>query len=160
MLAGAKCGSRNQCPACGQIAAGTEMHPERNAGYGSNSREGTLLVAGASFLVAGHVYGTIRDHRGAPVVGTPLLLVCPGAEPAAGKTDHEGVYRLFTRATGSCTLVLDPDGRRAESSLYSYDRPTAYDFDLMAGSGERGEAFVPASAHSDAGARTAPRNRR
>lgn len=83
----------------------------------------------ASVMIAGHVYGTIRfnnqPHRNAEV-----SISC-GGETVPGRTDQEGVYRMFVRATGSCQLMLEPNGRRAMGSLYSYDRPTAYDFDLV-----------------------------
>jgi hypothetical protein len=50
---------------------------------------------------------------------------------ARGNTDGEGVYRVFVRSTGGCMLVVDPGGKGAKASVYSYDRPTAYDFDMV-----------------------------
>jgi len=90
---------------------------------------GILLVAAASIAMAGHVYGTIRENN-QPIRGVEVVLIC-GGERSSAKTDGEGVYRLFAKATGNCQLVLDPAGRNAAGPLYSYDRPTAYDFDLV-----------------------------
>jgi len=84
------------------------------------------LVAPAA---AGQLYGRILlDNR--PFTGAPVALVCNGANDN-GSTDGEGVYRVFVRATGGCTLIVDPNGRHATASVYSYDTPTAYDFDLV-----------------------------
>lgn len=92
-----------------------------------------LLIGLTTTAMAGQVYGTLfQDNR--PVTGAPVRLTC-GNEVANGATDSQGVYRVFVRVTGSCTLVLEPDGRRAEGPLYSYDRPTAYDFDVVNQSG-------------------------
>jgi hypothetical protein len=88
-----------------------------------------FVVMARSSALAGQVYGTIfQDNK--PVRNTPAVLTC-GTDSTSGSTDEEGVYRLFVRATGACTLVLDPNGRHASGSLYSYDRPTANDFDLI-----------------------------
>jgi hypothetical protein len=83
----------------------------------------------ASVAMAGHVYGTIR-HNNQPYRNAEVSISC-GAETVPGRTNQEGVYRMFVRSTGSCQLVLEPNSRRAPGSLYSYDRPTAYDFDLV-----------------------------
>jgi hypothetical protein len=88
-----------------------------------------LGITAASSALAGHLYGTIREN-GQSLRGVEIVLNCAG-ETATGRTDRDGVYRLFLRRTGSCQIVLEPSGRRAVGSLYSYDRPTAYDFDLV-----------------------------
>jgi hypothetical protein len=80
-------------------------------------------------ILAGNVFGTIREAN-RPLAGVPVSLAC-GKESVPGKTDGEGVYRLFTRATGACQLILDLPGRQMSAPLYSYDRPTAYDFDVV-----------------------------
>ena len=68
----------------------------------------------ASVAMAGHVYGTIR--QGNHPVGNVEVSISCGAETVPGRTDQQGVYRLFVRATGSCQLVLEPNGRRAPGS--------------------------------------------
>jgi hypothetical protein len=89
-----------------------------------------LAVAGVgSTARAGQVYGTLLQD-GKPVPSTGVTLTC-GRESKSGSTDPDGVYRLFVRTTGSCILVLEPRARKAAGSLYSYDRPTAYDFDMV-----------------------------
>lgn len=91
---------------------------------------GAALVLGLVCpAFAGQLYGTIYfENR--PLTGAPVTLSC-GGETGNGTTDGEGVYRVFVRATGGCMLVVDPGGRRATASVYSYDRPTAYDFDMV-----------------------------
>jgi hypothetical protein len=88
-----------------------------------------LGFAAVPMILAGNVYGTIRSMN-APVQGASVSMTC-GKESVPGKTDADGVYRLFVRATGACQLVVDIPGRRLTAPVYSYDRPTAYDFDVM-----------------------------
>jgi hypothetical protein len=88
-------------------------------------------------ILAGSVYGTIREGN-RPLAGVPVSLTCGKEAPVSGTADTEGVYRLFTRATGACQLVVDLPGRRMSASVYSYDRPTAYDFDVV----REGEGWV------------------
>ncbi|MBL8173070.1 MAG: hypothetical protein JNK48_00285 [Bryobacterales bacterium] len=78
---------------------------------------------------AGHVFGRILEN-GQPVRGAGVILRCGGERPG-GTTDNEGTYRLFAKTTGSCTLEVNVGGRVATGPLYSYDKPTAYDFDLV-----------------------------
>lgn len=86
-------------------------------------------IAAASTAAAGHVYGIIRENN-RPIRNVEVSITC-GKESGIGHTDQEGVYRLFLKATGNCQVVMEPRGRRASGFLYSYDRPTAYDFDLV-----------------------------
>jgi hypothetical protein len=89
-----------------------------------------LMLSLASTAAAGQLYGSIF-FNGQPLRGVPVKLSCPG-ETKDGNTDAEGMYRLFARATGGCSLgVVEPNGRNASASVYSYDRPTAYNFDLV-----------------------------
>lgn len=87
----------------------------------------------AEMARAGHVYGRILEG-GRPVRGAGVVLRCGGETPA-GTTDAEGVYRLFAKTTGACTLEVNAGGRRAVGQLYSYDKPTAYDFELVQAGG-------------------------
>jgi hypothetical protein len=88
-----------------------------------------LIVGLSSTAIAGQVYGTIF-RNGQKVSGAQITLRCPGGQNV-GTTDNTGVYRVFGKGTGTCTLVLNLPGIQAEGSLYSYDRPTGYDFDLI-----------------------------
>lgn len=88
-----------------------------------------IILSLASTAAAGQLYGSIFAD-GKPLRGVPVKLSCPG-ETNNGNTDVEGVYRVFARSTGGCSLVAEPDGRKASASVYSYDRPTAYNFDLV-----------------------------
>ena len=88
-----------------------------------------LVTLVLTSLWAGQVYGTIF-HNGQPLPNVAVTLRCSGEE-STGNTDGAGVYRVYVKTTGSCTLVLEPAGRNASASVYSYDRPTSYDFDLV-----------------------------
>lgn len=89
---------------------------------------GALIALGVSSVAgAGQVYGTLR-HNERPLVSAPVTLTC-GAEARSGQTDSDGMYRLMVSTTGNCTLVLTD--RQARGTLYSYDRPTGYDFDVV-----------------------------
>jgi hypothetical protein len=91
---------------------------------------GVLLVLGlADPAAAGQVYGTIFQN-GQPLRGVQVLLRCAG-EDSPGATDADGVYRVFVRATGSCQLAVEPNGRNVVAGIYSYDRPTGYNFELV-----------------------------
>lgn len=89
----------------------------------------TLIIVSVPVARAGHLYGRILEN-GQPVRAAAVLLRC-GNDSPSGATDQEGVYRLFAKSTGACTLEVNAGGRRAVGSLYSYDKPTAYDFDLV-----------------------------
>jgi hypothetical protein len=86
-------------------------------------------ISTCSTALAGHMYGIIRENN-QPLSRIEVIVLC-GDERASGSTDDQGVYRLFVRQARSCRLILDPRGRNAEGALYSYDKPTAYDFDLV-----------------------------
>jgi hypothetical protein len=89
-----------------------------------------LFLAGfSSTAIAGQVYGTIYQNN-RPYTNAQVILSCPGGQ-TVGATDSAGVYRLFGKGTGVCTVAVNLQGSQAPGSLYSYDRPTGYDFDLV-----------------------------
>lgn len=88
-----------------------------------------FLTILSSPAFAGQIYGTLFLNN-QPLAQTVVVLTC-GAETGQATTDGSGVYRIFVRATGNCSVAVDPNGRNARGSLYSYDRPTAYDFDVI-----------------------------
>ena len=99
--------------------------------YSNRFREMALaLIATASTAFAGHVYGTLRENN-QPLRDARVSLRCRNEVTPPGTTDHEGTYRLYSKVAGACTLEMHHQGRSAAASLYSYDRPTAYDFDLV-----------------------------
>ena len=90
---------------------------------------GLMVLGVGSVLSAGQLYGNIFLN-GQPLRGVPVALNCSG-EGTQGSTDGDGIYRVFVRTNGGCTLIVDPGGRNAAAPVYSYDRPTAYNFDLV-----------------------------
>jgi len=88
----------------------------------------TLLVSFTSMAMAGEVHGRIFNGNNSPAAQVTVSLSCGGRPvPGTPKTDKDGNYRFFARESGSCTLSVS-DQATATASVYSYDRPTAYDF--------------------------------
>jgi len=52
-----------------------------------------------------------------------------------GTTDGDGAYRVVVPNTGACTITVVHEGKRAAATVHSYDKPTAYDFELVQGRG-------------------------
>jgi hypothetical protein len=80
-------------------------------------------------LLAGNIYGTIREGN-RPLQGASVSIAC-GGERLGAQTDPDGVYHVFARSTGPCEFAVVHNGRRMNTSVYSYDRPTPYDFDVV-----------------------------
>jgi len=88
-----------------------------------------LLVSLTGMAVAGEVHGRIFDGNNSPVGQVAVSLSCGGRPvPGTPKTDKDGNYRFFARESGSCTLSV---GDAEPKAVYSYDRPTAYDFNYV-----------------------------
>jgi hypothetical protein len=87
-----------------------------------------LLVSRTGIAEAGEVHGRIFRDNNSQASQVTVSLSCGGRPvPWAEKTDPDGNYRFFARESGSCTLSVG-DQTKATADVYSYDRPTAYDF--------------------------------
>jgi hypothetical protein len=90
-----------------------------------------LLFACSLPAVCGNVYGTIREN-GQPAAGVSATLTCPKEPPSKPSvTEKDGIYRVFSRTTGAGQLTVVSGQRTMSVSVYSYDRPTAYDYDIV-----------------------------
>lgn len=82
---------------------------------------------------AGLIYGTVRNNTGAPIGGMPVSVACPEfghTPPQSVPTDGAGAYRIFVDIRGRCQLQV---GSSAPTTVFSYDDPIRYDFDLIGG---------------------------
>lgn len=80
---------------------------------------------------AGLIYGTVRNETGASIGGIPISVACPEfgrAPPQSVTTDGAGAYRIFIGIRGRCQLQV---GNSTPTTVFSYDDPVRYDFDLV-----------------------------
>jgi hypothetical protein len=88
-----------------------------------------VALAASPFAHAGHCYGRLSEG-GNPVQGAQVTLTC-GSEVVRGRTDGSGIYRVFAKTTGACTLQVDGSGWSATATLNSYDSPASNDFNVV-----------------------------
>jgi hypothetical protein len=79
--------------------------------------------------LAGQVYGTLRESD-RPVPNVRVEAVC-GNSTYPAVTDNSGVYRLFAKETGKCTIRAYYQNQTPETLIDSYPNPAHYDFDLI-----------------------------
>ncbi len=79
-----------------------------------------------AFLHAGVMYGSIVEN-GRPVAGVAIQVACPGGS-GGGATAGDGTFRFSVAPEGRCTFTLPQFG--ASAVVFSYARPTQYDFEL------------------------------
>jgi hypothetical protein len=89
----------------------------------------TLLFFCCSPVFAGQIYGTLRES-GRPVPNVKIDVIC-GGNTYSAVTDNGGLYRLFAKETGGCTIRAYYQNQIPQSSLDSYPNPAHYDFDLI-----------------------------
>jgi hypothetical protein len=86
-----------------------------------------LLVP--SVLHAGQVYGTVTANRRA-IANTPIEIRC-GTAVTVGNTSADGSYRINVRQQGQCTLTLSRYSGQPSAIVFSYPKPTQYDFEIV-----------------------------
>ncbi|MEO8052625.1 MAG: hypothetical protein ABI833_19635 [Acidobacteriota bacterium] len=90
-------------------------------------------------LQAGPMYGSVtQSGRGVPNVH--IKVVCPGG---AEETDTigDGSFRITVGPDGRCSFTL-PAYRGASATVFSYAKPTHYNFELLPRPGGRYELQV------------------
>jgi hypothetical protein len=86
-----------------------------------------------SLAYAGQVYGSlIAGGRGA--VKVAIEITCAGAV-TTGTTASDGSYRINVSRQGQCTFTLPGYEGRPSAVVFSYPKPTQYDFELVGKSG-------------------------
>lgn len=86
-----------------------------------------LLVP--SILHAGQVYGTVTANRKA-IANTQIEIRC-GTTVTTGATSPDGSYRINVRQQGQCTLTLPRYAGQPSATVFSYPKPTQYDFEIV-----------------------------
>ena len=94
-------------------------------------RLGLILIASLllpAYLHAGPMYGSVtRSGRGVP--RATIQVQCPGGN-SDGTTIGDGSYRINVGPEGRCTFRLT-GYPGAVTIVYSYAKPTHYDFELV-----------------------------
>jgi len=87
------------------------------------------VTLGASFdASAAQIYGRLNQPAGVLV-----RVQCDNGASGETRTDAQGSYQVFIAQTGRCTLSL-PERSGAQGTVYSYDEPARFDFDVVDGS--------------------------
>ena len=94
-----------------------------------------LTIACASqILIAGQVYGTLRDTNGKGIAGIQIVIVSPAKVSYEGKTGGDGSYQIFVKETGRCEFQAHVGGKPpATANVFSYADPAKYEFELDSG---------------------------
>ena len=95
-----------------------------------------LLVSCSHALIAGQIYGTVRDAAGKAVAGANIKIVSPLKTPYHGKTGADGSYQIFVKEAGRCEFQIDYGAKApANANIFSYADPAKYEFVLDRASG-------------------------
>jgi len=86
----------------------------------------TLILA-TSLLLAGEIFGTIRENS-KPVKKGIKVEITTAKKTDSTETDNYGSYRLFVTEKGKCTLKIHFNKQTPTFEVYSYDKSTRYDF--------------------------------
>lgn len=90
----------------------------------------SLILGLLSFnLHAGQIYGSLSSS-GKPVAAAPLVVSCSGVE-TKGITMADGTYRVNVAPEGRCTLSLSSYVGTPSVVVFSYDKPTLYDLEVV-----------------------------
>jgi len=84
------------------------------------------LLASPVDAHAAQIYGKVNKG------GALIRVTCKSGDSAETRADGEGSYQVFIAKTGPCTLSL-PEQGGAQATVYSYDQPARYDFDVIQG---------------------------
>lgn len=93
-----------------------------------------LILALATVAFADQIYGTIRI-KDAPVRETEIVITF-GNIKYKGATDKDGTYRIYVRDKGKGVFSLKYRGKEIPFTIFSYDDPIRYDFELVENGGE------------------------
>jgi hypothetical protein len=80
-----------------------------------------------SVAVAGEIYGTIVD-AGKPLPAGVRVSVTIADKSFTADTDKFGSYHVFATGKGKGTLTVDYKGQKLAAEVFSYDKPTRYDW--------------------------------
>jgi len=90
---------------------------------------------GASFAMAGEIYGTVVD-TGKPVPAGIKIEIDAAGKTYAGETDKFGTYHIFVNDKGKCHLTVHYKDQKPAVDIFSYDRATRYDWTVESTDGK------------------------
>jgi hypothetical protein len=90
---------------------------------------GTICLS-ASYALAGEIYGTITDS-GKPVAAGIKVEIATAANKYTGETDKTGDYHVFVSDKGKAALTVSYKDQKPFTSVFSYDKSTRYDWDII-----------------------------
>jgi hypothetical protein len=94
-----------------------------------------FVLCGSPILMAGQVYGTLRDGGGKGLAGVPIVIISAAKVSYEGKTGADGSYQIFVKETGRCEFRADLGGKApATANVFSYAEPAKYEFEVASGS--------------------------
>ncbi len=88
-----------------------------------------LFLLFFSSMLAGEIYGTLREGGKAVSKGIKVEIVTP-KKSYTTLTDTYGSYRLYVLEKGKCTFKVYYKNQTPSFDLYSYDKSTRYDMSL------------------------------
>jgi hypothetical protein len=83
---------------------------------------------------AGNIFGHLSEN-GKPVKSAGVTVTC-GTNSYQAQTDDDGSYSIRADEPGRCMLSVKYKDQTAETEVFSYDRPTRYDFELVMADGK------------------------
>ena len=89
-----------------------------------------LIFLFPTLAYTGQIFGSLSDGRKSVGQRVPVEVAC-GSSPYRAKTDRYGSYSIYSPKKGKCTLTVHYKGQSAEHTIYSYDDPVRYDFELI-----------------------------
>ncbi len=93
------------------------------------------LILLPSIMLAGEIYGTVREGGKAVAKGIKIEVVTP-VKAYTAQTDAYGSYRLYVVEKGKCTFKVYYKNQEPTFVIYSYDKSTRYDMSLESKNGK------------------------
>ncbi len=88
-----------------------------------------VLILFPAIILAGEIYGTLREGAKTVAKGTKVEVVTP-KKTYTTETDAYGSYRLYIVEKGKCTMKVYFNKQTPSFDIYSYDKSTRYDMSL------------------------------
>lgn len=90
----------------------------------------SLILLFPSFTYAGQVYGRLLERNRSVGPGVRIIISCH-QNIYNGVTDSYGSYRIYVPRQGRCELTVYYRNQPTTTSIYSYNDPVRYDFELV-----------------------------
>ena len=97
--------------------------------FGSAVLPTVLIGLSCADVQAGQIYGSVIA-AGKPVGAALVVITCAGAD-TKGATNADGTYRVNVIPQGRCSLTLPGYAGTPSTVIFSYDKPTLYDLEVV-----------------------------